>query len=355
MSFSRHNMVKTKIICTLGPASSEETIIRKMMLFGMDVVRLNFSHSSHKEVKDRIALVRKINKKYRRHVRILGDLEGNRIRIGRLENGKPVPLFKKRNVWLTQEQVISNGNIIPFDYKGELNVIKKGHLIYIDDGRICLRVNKIEKKRLKAEVIVGGVLEQRKGVNIPQATLDFPIITEKDRIDAAFAIDEKFDYLAQSFVRSKKDVLALRKIIDASSSDCKLIAKIENRQGIKNIDQIVDVSDGIMVARGDMGISIPIYEIPIVQKEIIEKCNKKRKFVITATQMLESMVEERIPTRAEATDVANAILDGTDFVMLSAETAKGKYPAVSVKTMNQIIRFTEGSSLYRNLRHNPSF
>ncbi|MFH1656123.1 MAG: pyruvate kinase [Candidatus Omnitrophota bacterium] len=342
-------MAKTKIICTLGPASSSETIIRKMVLLGMDVVRLNFSHASHIECKARINTVLKINKKYHRHIRILGDLEGNRVRIGRLEAKRPIQLIKRKTIWLTQDDVMGRNNIISFDYRGSLKAIKKDQFIYIDDGRIALKVRGVEKKRLKAEVVVGGLLEQRKGVNIPQARLEFPSITEKDKMDINFVISQKLDYVAQSFVRASKDVLKLRRLIKPRLPECKIISKIENPEGIKNIDEIIDVSDGIMIARGDMGISVPIYEIPIIQKRIIRKCNKKKKFVITATQMLEHMVQYRIPTRAEVTDIANAILDGTDFVMLSAETAKGKYPVEATKIMSQIINFTEKSALLKSI------
>jgi pyruvate kinase len=238
---------------------------------------------------------------------------------------------------------LGEDNIIPFDYQGSLRDIKAGSLIFIDDGNIALLVKARVKRALRAEVVIPGILKERKGMNFPGLNLKFKGLTEKDRIDIQFGLENKVDYIAQSFVRDKSDILQIRDFARRSLPACKIIAKIENRQGIKNIEGIIEVSDGIMIARGDMGVSIPLYEIPIVQKEIIKKCNKARKFVITATQMLESMVENIRPTRAEVTDVANAVLDGSDFLMLSAETAAGKYPTEAVKMMNQVIRFTEQS------------
>jgi len=334
-------MVKTKIICTIGPASGNKTILRKMMLAGMDVARLNFSHASHAEHKQRIVLIRQLNKRYRRHIRILQDLEGYRIRIGKFKSPQPIALRKRKIISLTNENILGDSNIIPFDYAGSLKNIKAGCRIFIDDGNIELLVKKSTKKELCAEVVVGGILKEHKGVNIPDVNLKFKGFKYKDKIDIEFGIENKVDYIAQSFVRSAEDMLELKKAIHGRLPGCKLIAKIENRQGINNIDEILEVSEGIMIARGDMGVSIPIYEIPIVQKKIIKKCNRASKFVITATQMLESMTQELRPTRAEVTDIANAILDGSDFVMLSAETAAGKYPVQAVKMMNEIIKFTE--------------
>jgi len=331
-------MVKTKIICTLGPASSTETMIRKMMRAGMDVARLNFSHGKPLELVQGIGIVRLLNKKYRRRIKILGDLQGHRIRVGGLSG--PLLLKKSRVVWLTQQNVTGTQELIPFDYQGSLRSIKNGCQIFIDDGNIALQVIGRAKNRLKAKVMAGGLLKGHKGVNIPQSRLEFGPISQKDIQDVSFCEKHAVEYIAQSFVRTKNDILDVRKMIKAGSR-CRVIAKIENREGIKNIDEIIKVSDGIMIARGDMGVSLPIYEIPIVQKMIIKKCNRAKKFVITATQMLESMIENLRPTRAEVTDVANAIIDGTDFVMLSAESAVGKYPVETVAMMNNIIKFTE--------------
>ena len=334
-------MVKTKIICTIGPASGNVTVLRNMMFAGMDVARLNFSYRSHSSHKYHINLIRKLNKKYRRHIRILQDLEGYRVRVGKFKNNKGMELKKRQQVLLTNQDLLGEKNIIPFDYEGSSSDIRTGSHIYIDDGNIALVVKSRTKKYLRTEVVIPGFLKENKGVNIPNITLQFKGLTDKDRTDIEFGIKNKVDYIAQSFVRNKNDIIQIRDLVKPGLPDCKIIAKIENQQGIKNIDEIIDVSDGIMIARGDMGVSIPIYKIPIVQKSIIKKCNQAKKFVITATQMLESMVENLRPTRAEVTDVANAVLDGTDFVMLSAETAVGQHPVEAVKMMNQILKFTE--------------
>ncbi|MEK6732011.1 MAG: pyruvate kinase [Candidatus Omnitrophota bacterium] len=331
-------MVRTKIICTIGPASSNETVLRKMMLAGMDVGRLNFSHGNPQEFIHKISLIRLLNKKYRRRIKLLGDLQGHRIRIGDL--GAPVKLRKHQTLWLTQKKIKDMPEKVYFDYQGPLRAIKNGFHIFIDDGNIALEVIGRTKTSLKAKVITGELIKGHKGVNIPEARLEFGGISRKDVQDILFCEKNSFEYIAQSFVRSKKDIMEVRNALGAGSA-CRVIAKIEDREGINNIDEVIKVSDGIMVARGDMGISIPIYEVPVIQKEIIKKCNKAGKFVITATQMLESMTENRVPTRAEVSDVANAILDGTDYVMLSAETAVGLYPADSVDMMNKIIKFTE--------------
>lgn len=335
-------MVRTKIICTMGPASSNETIIRKMTLAGMDVARLNFSHGSLNNHSLRIDLVKRVNRKYRRAVKILQDLEGPRIRVGRLKDHKAMFLKKRQILWFSKEDIYGY-NVVSFDYEGPFDSLRGAEFIYIDDGNIVLRIKRIEKTKVKTEVVVGGLLKEHKGINIPGARLNFPRISEKDKKDIEFGIKHGVDYIAQSFVRNKSDVVELRKRVKGRLPSCLIIAKIENREGIKNIDEIIDASDGIMIARGDMGVSVSIYEVPMIQKRIIDRCNKKKKPVITATQMLEHMVDNIRPTRAEVTDVANAIIDGTDFVMLSAETAIGKYPVESVNMMNNIIKFTEKS------------
>ncbi len=333
-------MVKTKIVCTLGPASTSETVLRKMMREGMDVARLNFSHGSHSEHQGRLDTVRSLNKKYHRHLLILQDLEGYRIRIGSLK-GKEIPLTKKQVVFLAGKGVPARAGAVPFDYDGSLLEIKPGNRIFIDDGNIALVVMATSKQFLKTEVLIPGVLKEHKGINMPDTKLCFKGLTEKDRKDIEFGIKNKVDFIAQSFVRNKADMMLVRKLVEKRLPGCRLIAKIENRDGINSIDSILDAADGIMVARGDMGVSIPIYQVPIVQKEIIRKCNKRNKFVITATQMLESMTKHIMPERAEVTDVANAVLDGTDMVMLSGETAVGKHPVETVRMMNQILKYTE--------------
>jgi pyruvate kinase len=309
-----------------------------MMLAGMDVGRLNFSHSTPKESLHTIGLIRLLNTKYRGRIKLLGDLRGHRIRVGGLI--APVLLKKDQLVWLTQQNIKGSNENIPFDYQGPLRDIKNGHQIFIDDGNIALKVIGRIKNSLKVKVVFGGLLKGHKGVNIPDAQPVFDGISQQDLKDTLFCKEQEFDYIAQSFVCTKKDILDVKKAL-GEDSQCRVIAKIENREGIKNIDEIINVSDGIMIARGDMGVSLPIYEIPIIQKMIIKKCNHAGKLVITATQMLESMTENRIPTRAEVSDVANAILDGSNFVMLSAETAVGKYPIETVDMMSKIIKFTE--------------
>lgn len=331
-------MVKTRIICTLGPASASRTVLLKMMRAGMDVGRLNFSHGSPQDVLKKIRIIRLMNKKYRRRIKLLGDLQGHRIRVGDLP--APVLLEKNQALWLTQQPIKGSQKKIPFDYRGPLRGVKNGQRIFLDDGNIALQVIGRARDSLKVRVLFGGWLQGHKGVNIPEGRLEFGGISQKDIADISFCREHGVEYVAQSFVCGKKDVQDVKKAL-GEGSRCRVIAKIENREGIENIDEIIDAADGIMIARGDMGVSLPVYEIPIIQKEIIKKCNRAGKFVITATQMLESMTENRIPTRAEVSDVANAIIDGTDFVMLSAESAVGKYPVETVGMMNTIIRFTE--------------
>ncbi|MEI8010863.1 MAG: pyruvate kinase [Candidatus Omnitrophota bacterium] len=341
-------MSKVKIICTLGPASGSAGVLTRMMRSGMDVVRLNFSHGSQAEHLQHIKMIRLINKKNRRHIRILGDLEGYRIRIGKLKGGIPLELKKGQDIHLTGQDIEGAADRIPFDYTGPLESIRKGQSIFIDDGNIALEAEGFDKKGVKAKVIVGGFLKEHKGVNMPGLKLAFKGLTAKDKVNITFCLDQKIDFIAQSFVRDQEDILALKKFIGMHAHQPALIAKIENRDGVRNIDRIMAVSQGIMIARGDMGVSLPVYEVPMIQKSIIKKCNQAGIFVITATQMLESMIHNRLPTRAEVSDVANAILDGTDFVMLSAESAVGHDPAGCVAMMENVIRFTEQSSRQDN-------
>ena len=335
---------KAKIICTLGPASDSVTVLRKMMRAGMDVCRLNFSHGSHKDHAQRIEAVRRLNRTYRRRLRILQDLEGFRIRIGSLK--APVPLKKRQTVLLSNRKG-TGGRIIPFDYEGDIRDIRKGSLVFIDDGQIALLVKEVTRRALKTRVVTPGTIRPHKGINIPGVRLAFKDLTAKDRRDIAFGITHRVDFVAQSFVRNAKDILNVREALGAFQKKCKVIAKIENAEGIRNIDKILDVADGIMIARGDLGVSLPIYQVPVLQKRLIKKCRQRRKSVITATQMLESMTEHARPTRAEVSDVANAVLDGSDYVMLSGETAIGRFPVQTVRMMDQIIKFTEGASLLK--------
>lgn len=330
---------KTKIIATLGPASSSEIILRKMYLKGLDVVRLNFSHGNHSEHLAKVKIIRDLNRKMNRAVKIMQDLEGYRLRVGKLKEW--FHLKKGEQLYLSQEDILGDRGEISFDYRGSLKRIKKGFLIHIDDGRIALKVLSVEKRRLKTRVVVQGQLRDSKGINIPEAKLDFEAITEKDKKDLKVAITQKFDYIAQSFVSSAKDLQLLKKIVLPKHQSCKFYAKVESRIALDNIDEIIDEADGIIVARGDLGICVPIYKVPTIQKEIIKKCRLKNKPVVVATQMLDSMIDHSLPTRAEVSDVTNAIIDGATHLLLSAETAIGRHPHRVVDMMNKVIKNTE--------------
>jgi pyruvate kinase len=339
--FFMERMARTGIVATLGPSSSEYSVLRKMLLAGMNIARFNFSHGNWKQHEDRLKILRTLNRRYRRHIRFLQDLEGFRIRVGRFKGKKKKELKKNSTVRLVPGKDSGEEKEIPFDYKGDLADIKEGTLIYIDDGNIILKAKKARGGKIPAKVIEGGILKERKGINMPSVDIPFSSITEKDKKDIRFGIENKMDYMAQSFVRSAEDIRTVKDLVTPEHPECKIVAKIESREAINNIDEIIREADAIMVARGDMGIAVPIYEIAVIQKQIIKKCNRQNKKVITATEMLEHMTEHSRPTRAEVTDVSNAILDGTDFVMLSAETAVGKYPVGAVKMMDLIIKFTE--------------
>ena len=337
-------MVKTKIISTIGPSSEEVTVLRKMIFAGMDVARLNSSHGNYLQHQQRINRINVLNKKYRRRIKILLDLQGYRIRVGKINSSKGIKLNKGDKLFIINRRRTKNKGTITLNQRVSFLGIKKGSLIYIDDGNIALVVEKKLKTLLLTKVIIPGTLKENKGINIPDLKFKFSGLTEKDKSDIRFGLRNNVDYIAQSFVQKKSDIVKLKQYLHKfGHPSCKIIAKIECRQGIRNLEQIINASDGIMIARGDMGVSIPIYEIAMVQKMIINKCKQRGKISITATQMLESMVDHHRPTRAEVTDVANAVLDGSQFLMLSAETAIGNYPVESVKMMNQIIKFTENS------------
>ena len=330
---------RTKILATLGPASSAPAVLRRLFSAGLDAVRLNFSHGAHADHAARAAQVRALNARLRRRVTVLQDLKGNRIRVGDLK--APVALARRQRVRLIQAEAPGKAGEIPFDYRGALSVVRKGHFVYIDDGNIALEVKAVGRDSLACEVAAGGLLKPRKGINIPLAHLDFPPLSEEDRADIEFGLTLKPDFVAQSFVRSAEDVRAVARLVKPALPGCRIVAKIEAREAIRRLEEIVDASDAVMVARGDLGVMFPIWEVPILQKRIIRMCRRLGKPVITATQMLESMTEHPVPTRAEVSDVANAVLDGTDYVMLSAETAAGKYPAEAVRMMNQVVKYTE--------------
>ena len=336
--------MSTGIICTLGPSSHNLTVLRKMADAGMTVARLNFSHGTYEDYEKILKLMRALNKNRKNKVKVLADLAGHRIRIGKFKNGQIV-LKKGQKIVLTNRKIESDNKEIYIDYSNPFTDIKKGINIFIDDGNLVLKVLSSRQNDLTAETQSDYVLKSNKGVNIPDAKLQFPQMEEKDKNDMLFALDRGVDFVANSFVRNASDMAPLREILcDRRDKKCRLIAKIEDRSGIDNLGPILEVSDGIMVARGDLGISIPLWTVPVVQKYIIKKCRSRGKFVITATQMLESMVENPLPTRAEVSDVANAIIDGSDYVMLSAETAVGAYPVEVVSMMSHISEFTKKNS-----------
>ena len=343
-------MKKTKIICTIGPASQDPEIIREMIEAGMNVCRLNFSHGSYEEQKQKLMTVVRISEEMKRPVATLLDTKGPEIRLRTFEEGK-VTLEEGQRFTLTTKDVPGTKDMVSVTYENIVNDVAVGGPVLIDDGLIELTVEEITETDLICRVVNGGQVSNRKGVNLPGADLSMPFISEQDRSDILFGIDCGFDFIALSFVRTKEDVLEVRKMLDEKRSPMKVIAKIENMQGINNLDGILEVSDGIMVARGDMGVEIPLEEVPVIQKRMIRKAVAMGKHVITATQMLESMTKNPRPTRAEATDVANAIFDGTTAIMLSGETANGKYPVEAVKTMAKIAERAEKDiNYYKRLR-----
>ncbi len=333
-------MRKTKIICTIGPASEQEEKLRELILAGMNVARFNFSHGSHEEHKRKYDRVMKVSSELNIPVAALLDTKGPEIRLKSIEDGR-TELVAGQKFILTTEDVIGNNEKVSITYKNLKADVTEGMTILIDDGLIEMVVDEITETDIICTVINGGPISNNKGVNVPGANLSMPYISDVDRSDIMFGCDMGFDFLAASFVRSKEDILEVRKIIDEHGSHMKIIAKIESMQGIKNLEEILEVSDGIMVARGDLGVEIPMEEVPVVQKKMIKLAEAQGKHVITATQMLESMIKNPRPTRAEATDVANAIYDGTTAIMLSGETAAGLYPVEAVKTMARIAERTE--------------
>ena len=333
-------MRKTKIICTIGPASESEERLKELMLAGMNVARLNFSHGTHEEQKVKLTRVIKVSNELGLPVATLLDTKGPEIRLKDFEGGKAM-LEAGQQFTLTTDEVMGTAEKASITYKNLKDDVKKGMTILIDDGKIEMTIEKITENDIVCRVINGGAVSNHKGINVPGAILSMPYISDVDRADITFCAQMGFDFLAASFVRCKEDVLEVRKFFDEHKSKAKIIAKIENMQGIDNLDEILEVSDGIMVARGDMGVEIPLEEVPVIQKTMIKKAVAKGKHVITATQMLESMINNPRPTRAETADVANAIYDGTTAIMLSGESAAGKYPLEAVKTMARIAERTE--------------
>ena len=340
-------MRKTKIICTIGPASEQEDKLKELMMAGMNVARFNFSHGTHKEQLVKYNRVLKVRKELGLPVATLLDTKGPEIRLKDFEGGK-VELKAGQTFVLTTDEVMGTSEKASITYKNLKNDIKEGMTILIDDGLIEMVVEKIEGADIACRVVNGGYVSNHKGVNVPGAILSMPYISQVDREDIIFGAEHGFDFLAASFARTKDDILQVRQIIEERGSKMKIIAKIENMQGISNLEEILEVSDGIMVARGDMGVEVPMEEVPILQKKMIKMAVAKGKHVITATQMLESMIKNPRPTRAEVTDIANAIYDGTTAIMLSGESAAGLYPIEAVRTMAKIAERAEKDIDYRS-------
>lgn len=339
-------MRKTKIVCTLGPATDNEETLKELMLAGMNVARINFSHGNYKDQAPRINMFKKVRDELNLPVPLLLDTQGPEIRIGKFENDE-IFLDNGQEFILTNNDDLGNKTHVAITYKTLYQEIDIGRTILVNDGTIELEVKEIRDKDIVCTVIQGGKLTNRKSINIPDFNVNLPGITEKDIEDIKYGISAGFDYIAASFVRKPQDVLEIREVLKENNGEhIKIISKIENREGINNFDKILDVSDGIMVARGDLGVEIPMEEVPVFQKQFIKKTYRQGKPVITATQMLESMINNPRPTRAEVSDVANAIYDGSSGIMLSGETASGKYPVECVKTMNKIAIKIESSIRY---------
>ena len=338
-------MRRTKIICTLGPAVEKEGVLEELILNGLNVARFNFSHGSHEEHKERVDLVRKASKNVGLPVALLLDTKGPEIRTGKF-GPKEVTLEEGMEFTLVNDDIVGDETKVSVSYKDLYKDVSVGCSILINDGLIELEVLKIVGKDIVCKVLNGGVLSNNKGINVPNVIINLPSLTDKDKEDILFAVKNDYDFIAASFVRKADDVRTIRKILNDNNSDIKIISKIENRQGLDNVDEILEASDGIMVARGDLGVEIPYYEVPIAQKMIIRKCNEAGKIVVVATQMLDSMIRNPRPTRAEVSDVANAVYDGTMAIMLSGESAAGKYPDKAVSVMNGIATNTEKSINY---------
>lgn len=341
---------KTKIVCTMGPNTNDKEMMRALMKNGMNVARFNFSHGDHEEQKMRMDMLKELREEEHMNTAILLDTKGPEIRTGVLKDGKKVTLQEGEDFILTTEEVEGDAQKVSITYDGLAADVSKGKRILIDDGLIELQVKDKTDKEIRCRIINGGELGERKGVNVPNVPIRLPAITDKDKEDIRFGVEQDVDFIAASFVRNAECILEIRAFLNEMKAPyIPIIAKIENAEGIENIDEIIRAADGIMVARGDLGVEIPPEELPYLQKMMIEKCNKNFKTVITATQMLDSMIRNPRPTRAEVTDVANAVYDGTDAVMLSGETAQGKYPLEALKMMVHIVQNAESHLDYDTL------
>ena len=335
-------MRKTKIVCTMGPNTNSKEMMKKLVENGMDVARFNFSHGDHEEQKMRMDLLKEVRKELKVPVAILLDTKGPEIRTGELKDHKKVTLKENQTFVLTTSEVEGDNERVSITYKGLPQDVTAGGQILIDDGLICLEVQETTGTEIVCRVINGGELGEKKGINVPNVSIKLPNLTEKDKSDLLFGIEQGIDFVAASFIRNAEAIYEIKDLLRENGGEgIDVIAKIENAEGVENINSIIDAADGVMVARGDLGVEIPACDVPHVQKIIIEKCNHKYKPVITATQMLDSMIRNPRPTRAEVSDVANAIYDGTDAVMLSGETAQGKYPVEAVQMMAKIAESSE--------------
>ncbi|WP_121667246.1 pyruvate kinase [Mesonia aquimarina] len=347
------SLKKTKIVATLGPATSSKAILKKMLESGVNIFRINFSHANYEDVRDRIKIIRELNDKYGFNAGILGDLQGPKLRVGIMKE-EVVVNRGDRITFVTGKEFKGTATHIYMNYESFARDVKPKEKILLDDGKLIFEVVKTnEKNEVEAKVLQGGPLRSRKGVNLPNTSISLPALTEKDVRDAHFAIEQEVDWIALSFVRHAEDLMELQKIIEEKSPHkIPIIAKIEKPEGVKNIDKIVAYCDGLMVARGDLGVEIPAHEVPLIQKELVLKAKRARIPVIIATQMMETMINSLTPTRAEVNDVANSVMDGADAVMLSGETSVGKYPVEVIKKMTQIVRSVEHSKLI-NVPHEP--
>ncbi|MBS5462545.1 pyruvate kinase [Clostridium fessum] len=334
-------MKKTKIVCTMGPNTDNREIMKELALNGMDVARFNFSHGDHAEHRHRLEILESVREELGIPIASLLDTKGPEIRTGKLKDGKKVTLKEGDLYTLTTEEIVGDETRGYINYAGLAEDVKPGDRILIDDGLIELHVREVNGTDIVCRIENGGELGEKKGVNVPGVRVKLPALTDKDKEDIRFGVDAGFDFVAASFVRNADAIREIREILDEKGSAMQIIAKIENEEGIENIDSIIEASDGIMVARGDMGVEIPAEKVPHIQKMIIRKCNLACKVVITATQMLDSMIRNPRPTRAEVSDVANAVYEGTDAVMLSGETAMGSYPIEAVRMMSQIAEESE--------------
>lgn len=335
-------MQRTKMIFTIGPASDNEDIIRKFINIGMSAARLNFSHGDHKSHKEKIDMIKKVRDELNSPTALLLDIKGPKIRTHKFINDEVELTEGSEFTFYCDEEILGDSSKCSISYKELYNDVSIGGEILVDDGLLRFKIVEILSDSIKCKVMVGGIIKNNKGVNLPNVKVKLPSITEKDIKDIIFGCENEVDFIAGSFIRKASDVLDIRRILDEhGGKSIQIISKIENQEGVDNIDEIIEVSDGIMVARGDMGVEIPIERVPIIQKKIIRKCNEAGKIVITATQMLDSMIRNSVPTRAEACDISNAIFDGTDAIMLSGESASGLYPIEAAKTMSKIAIETE--------------